>query len=55
MAYKYFGYFLAVLMVVLGSLTAWILIAFFKEKSLIQKFASLNENRKKESEKGNGE
>ncbi|MDP6835611.1 MAG: hypothetical protein QGG85_00185 [Candidatus Marinimicrobia bacterium] len=43
MAYKYFGYFLAVLIIVPGSVISWILWMLRREKSIMKKFGVLLE------------
>lgn len=43
MAYKYFGYFLAVLIIVGGSVISWVLLMIRRDKSLMKKLEVYHE------------
>ncbi|MFQ6615938.1 MAG: hypothetical protein ACE5HZ_04125 [Fidelibacterota bacterium] len=48
MAYKYFGYFLAVIIVILAAVVGWVAVMISKEKSLLRKLeSSVHDSRQK--------
>lgn len=51
MGYKYFGYFLAVIVILLGTVGGWIAVMVSQERSLLKKIN--NSARKLEQEGGN--
>ncbi len=44
MEYKYFGYFISVLIIIMFSISGWVIVMFKKEKSILDKLTYLKKS-----------